>query len=153
MYFWYIKIGKKMSLNQYGNKYIVVVNQLRSKYEKIMTTFRRKKRPQPCCHSPPALGERVGRTDRFARLVATLFLSVIVCEVHPELFWGLGGLRTWVGDSACERPLASFEAIRLSDRLISARPTAPFYHHSRGPSVHLRPTLPVTSLTRLITVI
>lgn len=44
MYFWYIKIGKKMSLNQYGNKYTVVVNQLRSKYEKIITTFRRKKK-------------------------------------------------------------------------------------------------------------
>lgn len=33
-----------MSLNQYGNKYTVVVNQLRSKYEKIITTFRRKKK-------------------------------------------------------------------------------------------------------------
>ncbi len=69
-----------------------------------------------------------GQNWQVARLVATLFLSVIVCEVHPELFWGLGGLRTWVGDFTCEGPLASFGAIQLSDRLISAQPRGPFYH-------------------------
>lgn len=78
------------------------------------------------CNLLPALGVRVGRTNRLHGWLPPCFLCVTMCEVHPELLWGLGVLRTWVVGFACEGPLPSLIAIQLSDGLSTQ--TTSLYH-------------------------
>lgn len=68
----------------------------------------------------------VGRTNRLHAWLPPCFLCVTMCEVHPELLWGLRVLRTWVVGFACEGPLPSLIAIRLSDGLSTQ--TTTLYH-------------------------